>query len=98
MPHEPDDGSTNPQQPVEGNGELVPRTPGKIHLRHAHDIRRELAAVYRDMRSGRLDPQNGTRLSYVLDLLRRAYETGVLQERLETLERVLKLRNQNDES
>jgi len=67
---------------------LLP-TPGKIDLRDAHAIRRELAAVYRDMRKGAIEPQDGTRLAYVLDMLRKTYETAVLQERLEILERNL---------
>ncbi len=72
--------------------------PGRIYLRHAHDIRRELASVYRDMRNRKIDPQDGTRLAYVLDLIRKAYEASVLQERVEILERVLKLRNRSDEA
>ena len=39
-----------------------------------HAVRRELAAVYRDMRANRILPTDGTRLAYVLDLLRRAFE------------------------
>lgn len=62
-------------------------TPGKIDLRDGHAIRRELASVYRDMRRGVIETQAGTRLAYVLDLIRKSYETSVLQERLETLER-----------
>ncbi|MHB8622073.1 MAG: hypothetical protein ACYC9J_00435 [Sulfuricaulis sp.] len=85
-------------QPVEAAGELLPPTPGRIDLRDAHAIRRELAAVYRDMRGGKIEGQDGTRLAYVLDLIRKAYETGTLQEKVETLERALKLRNKNDET
>ncbi len=62
---------------------LTPLPPAKIDLRDAHAIRRELASVYRDMRGGRIETQDGTRLAYVLDLIRKSYETGVLQERLE---------------
>lgn len=86
-----------PEAP-EPSGELMDPTPGRIYLRHTHDIRRELASVYRDMRNRKIDPQDGTRLAYVLDLIRKAYEASVLQERVEILERVLKLRNQNDEA
>lgn len=68
--------------------ELDP-TPVKIDLRDAHAIRRELAAVYRDMGKGAIETQDGTRLAYVLDMLRKTYETAVLQERLEVLERTL---------
>ena len=64
-------------------------TPLKIDLRDSHAIRRELGAVYRDMRSGRIETQEGTRLAYVLDMIRKAYETAVLQERIELMERTL---------
>ena len=70
-------------------GELVPIPPAKIDLRDAHAIRRELAAVYRDMRSGTIETQEGTRLAYVLDMIRKAYETSVMQERLELIERTI---------
>lgn len=63
--------------------------PPKIDLRNAEAMRREMAAVYRDMRSGRIDSQVGTRLVYVLNALRQAYETDVLQRRVEELERLL---------
>lgn len=68
---------------------VIPRPPtplAKIDLRDAHAIRRELAAVYRDMRAGRIQSQDGTRLAYVLDMIRKAFETGVLQDRLDALE------------
>ena len=70
-------------------GELVPIPPPKIDLRDAHAIRRELASVYRDMRNGTIEAQDGTRLAYVLDMIRKAYETSVLQERLELMERTI---------
>ena len=70
-------------------GELVPLPPSKIDLRDAHAIRRELAAVYRDMRNGTIETQEGTRLAYVLDMIRKAYETSVIQERLELMERTI---------
>lgn len=60
--------------------------PPKIDLRNAEAMRREMAAVYRDMRAGRIDPQNGTRFAYVLNMIRQAYETDVLQKRIEKLE------------
>ena len=70
----------------------TPTTPPKIDLRDAHAIRRELAAVYRDMRSGYIGTQEGTRLAYVLDRLRAAFETAVLQDRIELMERTIDLR------
>ena len=75
---------------LEPVGIPAPPTPlAKIDLRDAHAIRRELAAVYRDMRAGRIQSQDGTRLAYVLDMIRKAFETGVLQDRLDTLELTL---------
>lgn len=71
------------------DGELVPLPPAKIDLRDAHAIRRELASVYRDMRNGTIEAQDGTRLAYVLDMIRKAYETSVIQERLELMERTI---------
>ena len=68
---------------------LVPTPMSKIDLRDAHAIRRELGAVYRDMRAGTIETQHGTRLAYVLDMIRKAYETAVIQERLEVIQRTL---------
>lgn len=76
-----------PPDQAGGGGELMTSPPPKIDLRDAHAIRRELGSVYRDMRAGRLQTQDGTRLAYVLDLLRRAVETGTLQDRIDQLER-----------
>ncbi len=72
------------------SGTVLTLTPlPKIDLRDAHAIRRELGSVYRDMRAGRLASQDGTRLAYVLDMIRKAYETAVLADRLEMLERTI---------
>jgi hypothetical protein len=63
-----------------------PHPPSKIDLRSPAALRRELASLYRDARSGKLDPQAATRLGYLLELLRKAFETADLQERLDLLE------------
>jgi hypothetical protein len=68
-------------------GRALDPTPPKIDLRDAHAIRRELGSVYRDARAGRIQTQDATKFAYILDLLRRAYETAVMQDRLELLER-----------
>jgi hypothetical protein len=70
---------------IEAASNSVIPTP-KIDLRDAHAIRRELASVYRDMRAGRIASQDGTRLAYVLDLVRKSYETAVLEQRVIALE------------
>jgi hypothetical protein len=92
-------GGIESQDPlVLSEGSSAPPPPAdspKIDLRDPHAVRRELAAVYRDMRANRIQPTTGTRLAYVLDLLRRAFETGDLQDRLETLERTLAVRKRD---
>jgi hypothetical protein len=70
---------------IEAASNSVIPTP-KIDLRDAHAIQRELGSVCRDMRSARITSQDGTRLAYVLDLMRKAYETAVLEGRVITLE------------
>lgn len=74
-------------------GNLVDPTPSKIALHNATSIRRELASVYRDMRSGTIETQDGTRLAYVLDMMRKAYETEQLEKRLNEVEKILDNRN-----
>jgi len=71
-------------------GNPLTPTPLKIDLRDAAAIRRELGSVYRDMRAKRIDPADGTKLAYVLDAIRKAYEAEVLAARLEILERTLR--------
>jgi hypothetical protein len=92
---------------IGGNGVLQPYaspmespdpTPPKIDLRDANAIRRELASVYRDMRGGRIETSDGTRLAYVLDLIRKAFETGQLQDRLEAVERTLEARRAREKA
>jgi len=77
-------------KPQTGKVTVLPPTPRKIDLRDANAIRRELGAVYRDMRSAKIETQEGTRLAYVLNMLRMAYETAVLEDRIEKLEQTEK--------
>ena len=57
-----------------------------IKLHTPDEIRLEMARVYREMRAGKLESQQGTRLVYVLGELRKAYETSVIAQRLSALE------------
>jgi hypothetical protein len=82
-------GNHSPEIYDQQGNPLTP-TPLKIDLRDAAAIRRELGSVYRDMRAGRIDPADGTKLAYVLDAIRKAYEAEVLAARLEILERTLR--------
>lgn len=69
--------------------EVLP-LPRDIRLKTAEDVRLELARVYRDMRAGRIETSDGTKLGYVLAQLTKAIETGVLADRLELIELTLK--------
>lgn len=62
------------------------RAPKKINLQNAQDIRQEMARVYRDMRAGRIETSDGTKLVFVLDKLRQAYESEVMEKRMDQLE------------
>lgn len=79
-----------------GQGEALDPTPSstlsKIRLNDAEAIRMEMARLYKDMRLGRIDTQDGTRLAYVLDMVRKAHETCELQRRVEIIDQVNKIR------
>lgn len=70
------------------DGELLPasKPAPKINLQDARAIRRELAAVYRDARAGKIETQDATRLGYLLNLLGQALEREELETRIEALE------------
>lgn len=77
---------------IDGANLHVLPTPPTIHLKTADDVRLEMAKVYRDMRQGRIDMADGTKLAYVLGQLNKAIETGIIESRMEALERTLNAR------
>jgi hypothetical protein len=62
------------------------RSHHEIRLATPDQMRLELSRVYREMRSGRLDPATGTKLAFVLGELRKLYEVDVIERRIEALE------------
>lgn len=77
--------------PDEPRQEYLPANPPRprqrrIKLATLRDVQREMARVYRDMRNGRLDPSDGTKLTYTLATLGKLIETGELERRVEALE------------
>ena len=74
---------------IDGVSLHVLPTPRVIHLKTANDLRLEMAKVYRDMRQGDIDMADGTKLVYVLGQLNKAIETGIIEARMESLERIL---------
>lgn len=72
---------------VDGVEVLTAPTPRlRIPLRTAHDVRRELARLYRQMKAGVIPCADGTKMAYVLNMLRQAIETGDLEARIQALE------------
>lgn len=74
------------------SGEVMIPTPPRINLSTIDDVRREMAKVYRDMRSQTIDPQDGTRLTYVLAQLGKMHEMAEVEQRVNALELALKQR------
>jgi hypothetical protein len=76
---------------IDGGSGNVERI-AKINLSSLDDVRLEMSKVYRDMRAKRIDPQDGTRLVYVLSQLAKLHEITQVARRLETLELTLSQR------
>ena len=63
-------------------GNPLPRTA----LTKLEHVRCELARVYRHTRSGKLETQEATRLTYILNTLAKIIEASELEERVRQLE------------
>lgn len=79
-------GSVKPLETLSNSESLLPATRLRLPLRSANDVQRELARLYRQMKAGEIAPADGTKLAYVLNLLRQAIETGQLEARIGALE------------
>jgi len=78
----------NPQAPRVLALLPTPRRRGPV-LETLTDVRREMARVYRQMRHGRIDTQDATRMTYVLTQLAKLIQTGEFEARVEAVERAL---------
>ena len=67
-------------------GRLDP-TPPTIHLKTADDVRVEMGKVYREMRHGKIESGEGTKLVYVLAQIGKVIELNEIEKRIELLER-----------
>jgi hypothetical protein len=81
-----------PETQDRGGIRLLPTPSPTIHLKTLDDVRVEMAKVYRDMKTGKLPTQEGTRLTYVLAQIGRVIEIDKVATRVEAVERALKLR------
>ena len=66
----------------------TPRRRGPV-LETLPDVRREMARVYRQMRHGRIDTQDATRMTYVLTQIAKIIQTAELDARVAAVERAL---------
>lgn len=66
--------------------ETVPLPTPRINLHDMEALRREMGRVYRDMRGGTLQTQDGARLVYVLGEMRKLFEAVELERRIQALE------------
>ncbi len=58
----------------------------KCKLDTLQDVRREMAKVYREARSGLVDVQDATKLTWCLQAVGKVIEGSDLEKRVETLE------------
>lgn len=72
--------------PVNDSGTPYPPRRTRNKLDSITGCARELAAVYRSMKSGAIDPAVGSRLAYVITAIARTLESGDLERRIEMLE------------
>lgn len=66
--------------------ENVDEPTPRINLSTSEDIRREMAKVYRETRSNKILPSNGTKLIYILTNILKACELTQIDKRLSELE------------
>ena len=83
------DSGNNSPGTLDRHAVAVLPTPSRIDLKTIDDVRVEMARVYRDMRGGKIDTQDGTRLAYVLSQIGKLIESGEIEKRLEAVEGVL---------
>jgi hypothetical protein len=65
---------------------LDPIPPAKVRLHTIDDLRLEMARVYNDMRSGKLESGEGTKLAYVLGQMVKVFELVAIERRLDAIE------------
>jgi hypothetical protein len=83
-----DPDANTPESRLPARIEVLP-TPRRIDLATIDDVRLEMAKVYREMKSGDIPTQDGTRLAYVLAQIGRLIEANDTQRRIEALEVIL---------
>jgi hypothetical protein len=73
---------------IDGASLHVLPTP-QIHLKTADDVRLEMGKVYREMRHGKIESGEGTKLVYVLGQIGKVIELVEVERRIALLERAV---------
>lgn len=63
-----------------------PHRKTSIPLAKISDVRFEIAKLYREARTGKIDVQDATRLAYLLQVLGKIIETSEIEARISALE------------
>ena len=71
----------------EGEAPPPPKQYARAKLATATDVSRELAKLYREARSGRIDVSDASRLANMLSILARILTDSELEAHIEALER-----------
>ena len=71
---------------IDAESQTVIPTPSKIDLATAIDVRREMAAVYRATKAGKIDTADGAKLVYMLSQVGKMIELHEIETRLAALE------------
>jgi hypothetical protein len=66
---------------------IVLPPPRAINLHNLDAVRREMARVYRDMRTHQIDSQDGARFVFALSQIAKMFEMCDLEQRIGRLER-----------
>ncbi len=74
---------------IDGDTGVVDARSPKINLASLNDVRLEMSKVYRSMKSGEVECQDGTRLVYVLGQIAKLHEINEVANRLAALERAV---------
>lgn len=69
---------------------IIPAIRAPKRLNTLAQVRREMSAVYQDMREGVIQTQEGSRLVYALGQIAGVIETEQIERRLESIEKQVK--------
>lgn len=77
------------KQPVILEGQVLQALPTpQIKLATIEDCRREMARVYRDARTNRIDSQDASRFVYILSQIGKLIELTDIEKRIDLLEKL----------